>query len=224
MGKRLRFKFSKTGAYKYLSHLDIISIIIRAIRRAGIEIEYSGGFNPKPKIIFGPPIPLGIESIAEYADVYLKDNINAEDFLLKMNQELEKRIIISDILEVRKEIGNLMSQVDIAEYHMQIYGNDASLDIILRLAEKVLLKSGLEDTVYDISPAEAGSDRKSICFMLYGYTKTAKGRNEKVFKLRDFMKEFKSELKANHMYIKRVFKNELFIFKHDKKLTPFEVL
>ena len=48
-----RFKFSKTGEYKYFSHLDIISIITRALRRARIRVKYSEGFNPRPKINFG---------------------------------------------------------------------------------------------------------------------------------------------------------------------------
>ena len=45
--------------------------MIRALRRAGIRVKYTEGFNPKPKITFGPPIPLGVESAAEYADVTL---------------------------------------------------------------------------------------------------------------------------------------------------------
>jgi radical SAM-linked protein len=65
MEKRLRFKFAKAGVLKYLSHLDMINIIIRAIRRSSILAKYTEGFNPKPKITFGPPIPLGIESQAE---------------------------------------------------------------------------------------------------------------------------------------------------------------
>src|SRR4030066_366198 len=65
---RIRFKFYKKDEFKYLSHLDISRIMIRAIRRAELEIKYSQGYNPKPKIGFSPPTPLGVESMAADAD------------------------------------------------------------------------------------------------------------------------------------------------------------
>jgi uncharacterized protein (DUF2344 family) len=40
----------------------------RALSRSGIIVQYDKGFNPKPKISFSNPIPLGVESLAEYCD------------------------------------------------------------------------------------------------------------------------------------------------------------
>ena len=114
MEKRLRFKFAKTGVLKYLSHLDIINIIVRAVRRARISAKYTEGFNPKPRITFGPPIPLGIESQAEYADISIMGDISPDDFISTMNDKLEEKIIISAARDLPPGVKSLMSQVDIA--------------------------------------------------------------------------------------------------------------
>ncbi|MBU4449943.1 MAG: TIGR03936 family radical SAM-associated protein, partial [Actinobacteria bacterium] len=55
-----------------LSHLDIVRLMTRALSRSGIIVKYDKGFNPKPKISFSNPIPLGVESLAEYCDLYWK--------------------------------------------------------------------------------------------------------------------------------------------------------
>lgn len=67
--KKIRIRYSKTGLSRFISHLDIIRIFDRAARRANIPLVYSQGFNPRPKLSFGPPLTLGVASIAEYLDV-----------------------------------------------------------------------------------------------------------------------------------------------------------
>lgn len=224
MNRRFRFKFSKRSKYKYLSHLDIINIIVRALRRAKIRIEYSKGFNPKPKIAFGPPIPLGIESLAEYADVIILDNITEKDFLSKSNRQLAGRIIISDALEVPPGVKNLMSQVDIAEYSIKIRGNNLWGESAEECAERCLSDLKLGETVQNIETSEPERDKKYLLLLLHVYVRTLKDRNDRVFKLRDFLECFKNALSVHGMKIERVTKEELFILKGDRKLTPFEVL
>ncbi len=83
---RLRVRFSKTGPLRYLSHRELITHITRAVRRAGIAVEYTRGFNPSPKIAFGPPLGVGVAGMREYFDMEMlpgvalrtvKDRINA---------------------------------------------------------------------------------------------------------------------------------------------------
>jgi hypothetical protein len=223
MEKRLRFKFAKTGVLKYLSHLDIINIIIRAMRRARILAKYTEGFNPKPKITFGPPIPLGIESQAEYGDLSIIGDISPEDFISAMNEKLEDKIIISDAQDLPPGVKSLMGQVDIAEYEITIGGNSKG-EKIQELAERVVADLNMQDPVYEMGIVEGGNDPEDTVFIVYGFTRTAKERNEKVFKLRDFMQGLKSVLKSNNLDIKRILKKELYVLKDEKKLTPFEVL
>ncbi len=58
--------YSRQGNICYLGHLEILQVVFRALRRAGIETNYSQGFNPSPKVSFGPALSVGTESLAEY--------------------------------------------------------------------------------------------------------------------------------------------------------------
>ena len=58
--------YARTGKICFLGHLEILQIIFRTLRRASIATNYSQGFNPSPKISFGPALPVGTESLAEF--------------------------------------------------------------------------------------------------------------------------------------------------------------
>jgi len=219
-----RFKFSKTGEYKYFSHLDIISIITRALRRARIRVKYSEGFNPRPKVSFGPPTPLCIESNAEYSDIIALDSITAEEFALKVNTELMNRIIIDTVREAPAGTKNLMSQVDLIEYSLCISGRDPVKKSLVELAEQVGSMPGFEGSIYDISSGGFIESGKGMILKLSGYAKIFKERNPKVFKLINFLECFKGILIPYGLIIKKVLKEELYILKEGKELTPFEIL
>ena len=63
---KVRVQFAKLGKSRFLSHLELVTLFSRVIRRAGIPIRFSEGFHPLPKIVFGPALPVGVESISEY--------------------------------------------------------------------------------------------------------------------------------------------------------------
>ncbi|MBS2023565.1 MAG: TIGR03960 family B12-binding radical SAM protein [Deltaproteobacteria bacterium] len=67
----LRIRYAKDGAAIALSHLETMTAILRAFRRAKLQIPHTQGFNPKPKVGFGPACPVGTESEAEYLDLEL---------------------------------------------------------------------------------------------------------------------------------------------------------
>ena len=52
---------TKTGALKYISHLDFLKLMIKAVKKAKIDVAYSLGFNPSPKLSLGIALPLFIE-------------------------------------------------------------------------------------------------------------------------------------------------------------------
>jgi len=79
-------KFTKCGNAKYISHIDMLKTIVYTLRRAGIRIKYSQGYNPYPLLKFNAPLPLGLASIAEYFTLELAESIDAKDFLLAFNK------------------------------------------------------------------------------------------------------------------------------------------
>lgn len=97
---RIRCSYSKHGRLRFVAHLDLSQLIIRALRRAKLPLVYTQGFNPKPKLSFGPPLQLGIESDAEYFDLFLKDKLSLEDIKERLNNELPSGIMINNLKQI----------------------------------------------------------------------------------------------------------------------------
>jgi len=70
---RLRFRFSKTGSLALLSHLDLVRLIERALRRSGLPVSFTGGFHPLPRVQFALALPLGAEAQGEWLDLELAE-------------------------------------------------------------------------------------------------------------------------------------------------------
>ncbi|MDE2869638.1 MAG: TIGR03936 family radical SAM-associated protein [Chloroflexota bacterium] len=70
-------RFTKTGAARFLSQHDVRRAWERVTRRAGLPLAYSRGFSPKPRLSFGPPLPVGAEGRREYMTMALRDPLDA---------------------------------------------------------------------------------------------------------------------------------------------------
>lgn len=75
---RLRIRFSKLGKVRWTSHRDLARMWERAFRRVELPVAYSGGFTPRPRVSFGFALPTGYESLAEYLDVEVNDEVPLE--------------------------------------------------------------------------------------------------------------------------------------------------
>ena len=90
----LRLAFNKKSYIKYIGHLDLMKIFKRTINKTGIDIKYSQGFNPQPRLSIANPLSLGVESEEEYMDIELNTMIPVEEFIEMMNQGLPRGIEI----------------------------------------------------------------------------------------------------------------------------------
>jgi radical SAM-linked protein len=97
---RLRIVFGKYGAMRFLGHRDLLRVLPRMFRRAGIEQAFSRGYNPIPRMSFGPALALGVGAEAEVVDVDVILPRSAEDLAgmlpaedrARMAIELEERL------------------------------------------------------------------------------------------------------------------------------------
>ncbi len=88
-GFRYRFRYEKTGAMALLGHLDVVRELPRICRRVGVPMVYTNGFHPKPDMIFGPALSLGVISLDEYADLRLAPDLAPED-LARLTDEMTR--------------------------------------------------------------------------------------------------------------------------------------
>ncbi|MBO4360346.1 MAG: DUF2344 domain-containing protein, partial [Eubacteriaceae bacterium] len=76
---KYRICYEKTGRLIYVSHLDMQRLLQRLLRRAGVSMMFSQGFNPHALMSFTPPLPLFASSLAEYVDVELTGKQSASE-------------------------------------------------------------------------------------------------------------------------------------------------
>ncbi|NDY41851.1 TIGR03960 family B12-binding radical SAM protein, partial [Dissulfurirhabdus thermomarina] len=87
-GIALRLRWEKRGGARFLGHLDAARAFHRAARRAALPVRYSEGFHPMPRLSFGPPVPLGTESQAEWAVLVLERPVPPGEVAERLNAHL----------------------------------------------------------------------------------------------------------------------------------------
>lgn len=91
---KLEASFCKRGDLRYISHLDIVRLFQRSVRRASLPVSLSQGYSPHYKISFGQALKLGIESENEKAIFSLDKWIEPDEFMNKINEKLPEEVRI----------------------------------------------------------------------------------------------------------------------------------
>ena len=103
----LRIKFRKVGDLQYVSHLDLVRTMQKALKRAGLNMWYTEGFNPKPKMVFGPPLSIGVESECEFLDIRLLDTPNCEAIKAAINGSLSESLAALEVYEPEHSLAEI---------------------------------------------------------------------------------------------------------------------
>ncbi|WP_317366922.1 TIGR03936 family radical SAM-associated protein [uncultured Tyzzerella sp.] len=115
---KYRLKFSKIGKIKYTGHLDLLKIFQRAIKRANLPISYSQGFNPHQIMSFAIPLPLGMESEAEYIDMQFDEDLTPEYIKDTLNKDMPIGMEILNVVRLKEGQKSAPSIVCIGEYEI----------------------------------------------------------------------------------------------------------
>uniref|UniRef100_A0A7C4EPJ0 TIGR03960 family B12-binding radical SAM protein n=1 Tax=Thermodesulfovibrio aggregans TaxID=86166 RepID=A0A7C4EPJ0_9BACT len=115
----VRFSYTKKGLMKYLSQLEVYSLLTRALRIAEIPFVVSKGFHPKPEISLGPSLPVGVESEREYFDLKIHGDFK-KDYIEKLNGVLPEGMKITDAKEVPQHIPSLNSFIQRYKYIIKL--------------------------------------------------------------------------------------------------------
>lgn len=114
---KVRVKFTKTGAMKFIGHLDIMRYFQKAVRRAKIDIAYSEGYSPHMIMSFAAPLGVGVTSEGEYFDMELRSAQSSEEMERRMNEAMVEGMRIVSIRRIPEEkSSNAMALVAAADY------------------------------------------------------------------------------------------------------------
>ena len=117
---KLRVKFKKTGAVRYIGHLDTMRFFQKVMRRADIDIKYTTGFSPHQVMSFAQPLSVGIESMGEYMDIDVGFYEGEEAFLNKVNASSVPGMECLSVNILPDNAENAMASVKSAEYNVKI--------------------------------------------------------------------------------------------------------
>ena len=120
MSKLIRVKYKKEDEMIFISHLDLKRLLQRAFRTAKINLSYSEGFNPHPKMCYGNAVALGVESQGEYVDIEIEDDIEVKEFLERINEQLPDGIKFVKGQEIDPKTPSLSSIIVYGEYIFNI--------------------------------------------------------------------------------------------------------
>jgi radical SAM-linked protein len=115
---RLRITFSKGGLLRYSGHLDLARAWERSLRRAGIPVAYSHGFNPRPRIQLAAALPLGHAGEAELLDVWLERPVAVGELARALQPALLEGLVVKEVREVPVQQPALPAQVAASEYEV----------------------------------------------------------------------------------------------------------
>lgn len=117
---RMRLRFAKTGAMIYLSHLELITVFTRAVSRAGVPILFSQGFHPHPRFSFGTATSVGVESRAEYMDMFTASGMTAGEVQERLNAVLPEGLQVLEALDADLKAPSISTLIQATRYRITI--------------------------------------------------------------------------------------------------------
>ncbi len=132
--------YQKKGRAKYISHLDINRLMQRVLKRAGLPVWYTEGFNPHIYLTFALPLSLGYESDFETMDFRLTEEMNLQEVQQILNQNMPEGILVIRVAEP------ILKPTDIAlaEYIVEVKAENCSAEKLHSLFESFYEADSIE--------------------------------------------------------------------------------
>lgn len=103
-----RLLFEKTGSAVWMSHLDLMRLMQRAFKRAGLPLTHTQGFNPRPSVSIALPLSVGVESVCELMDFDLEGELPPmETIQTRMNAVLVPGVTVRQVYMDGRKIRDL---------------------------------------------------------------------------------------------------------------------
>ena len=166
--QKLRLRYAKRGRLRFTSHRDIARAFERALRRTGVPMAYSQGFNPHPKVSWVGAAPTGVASEAEYVEIQVVEVIDPDVLRAELDGALPDGLDLIEVVVARG--GVLPDRIDAGQWRIDLPGVPvdrlrSAVDALLTATSvevQRLTKSG--NRMIDVRPAlvSAGVSEQSL--------------------------------------------------------------
>lgn len=113
---KIRIKFAKEGAMKFIGHLDVMRYFQKVMRKAEVDIRYSEGFSPHQIMSFAAPLGVGLTSVGEYVDIEVLSTDSSAEMLRRINGSMVEGTSALSYRLLPETAGNAMAIVAAADY------------------------------------------------------------------------------------------------------------
>ena len=123
---RMLAVFEKSERIRHIGHLDIQRSVQRGLRRSGLPVAYSNGFNPHILITFASALSTGACGKREIMDVTMAEEVSEEEFLARMNSAMPPEMQLSEARAVDQKHPALMASLRAARYDLLVRDPEAA--------------------------------------------------------------------------------------------------
>lgn len=220
----VRIKYARGEGLRFFSHLDFIRLFERAFRRGKVPVQFTQGFNPHPRISFGPPLALGMLSDAEYLDVYYH-HLPENELLQRLQQGLQQLDL--QILQSRGLYGKVQSLVAVVnriDYEIQLpeATNQSRLNeeiVKFNRLESLNITRSKTDSVQNFDARPYVGEMRYTDGKLQIITRLTNGKTVRV----DEVLAQGLHLPAEEIATCRIKRREMYVEFGDLRLTPMEI-
>ena len=98
--QKVEIRFQKSEAVRFISHHDLMRAMMRAVRRAGLPVRLTEGFNPRPRIVFPVALELGVASLDEVAEIEFNQCLDTQEVLRRLASAFPPGLKLTAVLEM----------------------------------------------------------------------------------------------------------------------------
>lgn len=136
--QRLRLTFAHGESLRWISHLDVVRLWERALRRAGLPVAYTRGYNPQLRIQFAAALPTGCFGRAEVADLWMEKAVPPQEVAMRIRAELPPGMELLDVQEVDLRLPSLQSLLRAADWRVAVDAADLPWEELEQRVRRIL--------------------------------------------------------------------------------------
>ncbi|MDD4094730.1 MAG: TIGR03936 family radical SAM-associated protein [Oscillospiraceae bacterium] len=149
----VRVRFERKGSIVYIGHLDLMRTFERTLRRAGMPVQYTQGYNPRPTLVFALPLGVGIATTDDCVDIFFNEKIDIEEFPDRFNAYCPTGLRALAAWEIPDSGKSIMSLVTAATYRINAPGIRKALSELMTRDEIPVMKRAKgKETRADLRP------------------------------------------------------------------------
>ena len=154
---KIRIKFSKQGAMKFIGHLDTMRYFQKVMRRADVDIRYSEGFSPHQIMSFAAPLGVGLTGSGEYLDIEVLSTDPSAEMVKRLNETMVEGVEVLSYRLLPDDAENAMSIVAACDYTIVLRDDyeNGNLNIVKK-TKKGEKEMDLKPLIYKAHRAENG--------------------------------------------------------------------